>query len=451
MHSTQGLTRVAMRRKNERGAALITTLLISMMLLAAGSALIVSTSMTTANTFDSTAEAQAYYGAEAGLQAALNVLRNHATSISPTTLKMDFRKAVTINTSYTSNRSGDPSTGAGVARLSNWLPYTNYADATSRVVVNTGSAYSAYTIAVSDPDNIPATSLPNRLLVISKGYGPRGAQKELRMVVDRSMFNIYPPAPITIRGSDVSTDSMHYDLGDSAAKTYSGADRDGIEPVQPSTAISLHDWTAGNDGIHKPGSVNNPKFGILDLDPVPSAGAWPASLTPVPAAGSYPNSVPTPYFLVNGDAARAFLKKTKSVATDMGRYYTSATFTSVLGDYADSGTRGDAAYTFVEGDITLNGGTGLLICTGNVALKGNDGFDGIVIALGKGHIDRSGGGNGGTFGAFVIGNVGLVSGGFGAPYFDTSGGGGSTLQNDHSSKEKANDLAGHPVAGVVER
>src|SRR5882672_8815404 len=60
--------------KNERGAALITTLLISALLLTAGGTLILTTSMSATNTVDAAAEMQAYYGAEAGLQATLNVM-----------------------------------------------------------------------------------------------------------------------------------------------------------------------------------------------------------------------------------------------------------------------------------------------------------------------------------------------------------------------------------------
>src|SRR5260370_13872302 len=65
-------------RKNESGAALITSLLVATALLVAGGALIQITSMSAANAVDSTAETQAYYGAEAGLQAAVNALRGNA-------------------------------------------------------------------------------------------------------------------------------------------------------------------------------------------------------------------------------------------------------------------------------------------------------------------------------------------------------------------------------------
>jgi Tfp pilus assembly protein PilX len=64
-------------RENERGAVLITVLMLSTMLLLAGGALIMTTSMTASNAFDSTTELQAYYAAEAGLQETLRVLRGN--------------------------------------------------------------------------------------------------------------------------------------------------------------------------------------------------------------------------------------------------------------------------------------------------------------------------------------------------------------------------------------
>jgi type II secretory pathway component PulK len=62
-------------RRNERGAALISVLLISALLLSAGGVLLLTTSMSATNAIDATAEMQAYYAAEAGLQRTLNVMR----------------------------------------------------------------------------------------------------------------------------------------------------------------------------------------------------------------------------------------------------------------------------------------------------------------------------------------------------------------------------------------
>ena len=90
-------------RKNERGAALISSLLVATALLVAGGALIQITSMTAANAVDATAENQAYYGAEAGLQAALNALRGnaaHTASVLPVGMTtINFRNAVIASSS----------------------------------------------------------------------------------------------------------------------------------------------------------------------------------------------------------------------------------------------------------------------------------------------------------------------------------------------------------------
>src|SRR5216117_3882051 len=94
-------------RANERGAALITVLLFSVLLLAAGGALIMTTALSATNAGDATAETQAYYAAEAGMQATLAVLRGHVApnplfDTSSTTApanKISFRKAVTFSSS----------------------------------------------------------------------------------------------------------------------------------------------------------------------------------------------------------------------------------------------------------------------------------------------------------------------------------------------------------------
>src|SRR2546425_4743734 len=97
------------RSKGECGAALLTVLMTSTMLMVAGGALILATSMATRTAVDSTAEMQAYYGAEAGMQSAVNVLRGNVApdplvqcpppnpTQSPNPTKINFRCAVTPN------------------------------------------------------------------------------------------------------------------------------------------------------------------------------------------------------------------------------------------------------------------------------------------------------------------------------------------------------------------
>ncbi len=147
-------------RANERGAALLTVLLFSGLVLAAAGTLIMTTSLSATNAIDATAESQAYYAAEAGLQATLAVLRGNVapnplfdtSSASAAANKISFRKAVSP---AFSNAYGDAATYSNRTRLSRWLTYNSLAD-NSRVELS--SPYSplsgmAYDSKVDDPDN----------------------------------------------------------------------------------------------------------------------------------------------------------------------------------------------------------------------------------------------------------------------------------------------------------
>ncbi|HYJ45599.1 MAG TPA: hypothetical protein VEV81_03225, partial [Pyrinomonadaceae bacterium] len=141
-------------RRDERGAALISMLLISMLLLSAGGALILTTAMSATNSVDSSAETQAYYAAQAGLQGTLNVLRGNvlpnplldpSSSTSPGN-HITFRRAVTASTSNSTGDTNGP-------RLSRWLTYNS---TYNRVVIT--EPYSpinglAYSTSITDPDN----------------------------------------------------------------------------------------------------------------------------------------------------------------------------------------------------------------------------------------------------------------------------------------------------------
>src|ERR1044072_7563189 len=117
-------------RKSECGAALVTMLLVSLLILTAGGTLVVTTSMSATNSVDATSEIQAYYAAEAGNQAVLNIFRgnvapNPSFATNPSSgidseNKISFRRAVTVSTS---NVSGDTT----AAHLSRWMTYdTNF-------------------------------------------------------------------------------------------------------------------------------------------------------------------------------------------------------------------------------------------------------------------------------------------------------------------------------------
>jgi hypothetical protein len=408
----------ARAHRSERGAALITVLMVSTLLIATGGALVMSTALSARTALDSTSEMQAYYSAESGLQQTLSVLRGQVNpnAAMPAGTQINFRNAVTA---ATSNLPSDSSPN----RLSGWLNYDytpSGAPSPDRVSLTTG--YSpmmglAYSVSVTDPDNIPvATGEPNRLLLNVTGYGPKGAVKQMELIVNRSNFDLQPVATI-LMVSATDGSPMTFSLGDSAAKDYSGHD------VSSSTVLPTLGATSGGDQtIETNADTKN---------------------TVASPASALVGSSSLPSYLQTADQARLFLADQKLNAISQGRYF--STFSGT------SGSTASPAFTFVDGDCVLDGGAGLLIVTGNLEMNGNPNFNGLILVLGGGTVNRNGGGNGNIFGAMIVASFDVNgTGGFTAPSFTTNGGGNSTMQYDSDAVRKALNMSGPRVWGVHE-
>ena len=131
-------------RAGERGAALVTMLLVSVLLLGAGGALIMTTMMSANNSIASTAEMQAYYVAESGMQSALNVLRGNTKPLINANDRMSFRTAIIPSIS----NGGNP----GTLRFAGWLPYNDPSDPNSLVPVTVGTITAGYRVTVENLD-----------------------------------------------------------------------------------------------------------------------------------------------------------------------------------------------------------------------------------------------------------------------------------------------------------
>ncbi len=431
------LTHVATVRKNERGAALITSLLVATALLVAGGALIQITSMSASNVVDSTAEAQAYYGAEAGLQAALNALRGnaaHTDSALPSGMTtINFRNAVIASSSNDcpSGTGGDPSASA---RLSRWLPYSATQTAGTLVTVGTNPT-TQYEVVVSlppgpdgifgtaDDDVMPASpNEPSRLLIRSTGYGPNSSKKQMSMIVARAAFDPAVPAMMTLVGTPGGSPAMSFDSGNSAHHVYSGVDNAGLMPTLPAFGTT----NAGDTVIAITSAARN--------------------TTSSPAAAI----VTLPAFLQSPAATRAFLDQMQAAAI-AGAANGTATY------LPNGGSGNPTGFTFVKGDYTMGSGSGsgLLIITGELTTNGGTDFNGLLYVLGTGYINRNGGGGGAFYGATFVANVdwpaqspALTN--FGAPIFNFNGAGNATMQYDSSAVDSALGLLPAPVLGVCE-
>ncbi len=395
---------------NERGAALIATLLISTLLLIVGGALLLTTSMSAVLAVDSTAELQAYYSAEAGVNATVNVLRGNVDS-NPSNNTATFRNTLTS------------------VNLNPWLAYNTTINGTSAVSLS-NSPVLGYSVNVSDPDSVVAPKVPTRLLVDVTGYGPKGAVKRMEVMVDRYIFDYSAIATILIRSNDNGSTVMStFAIGNSSSKDYFGTDQS-----DPSNAIPVFGVTHTND---------------FNLATAAVASSQPDSVVGSQAVKKFAVSE-LPAFLQTADNARAFLTSMKTVAVSEGRYFGAAAGTF--------GTTANPQFTFIDGNCSLSGGAGLLIVTGNLTLNGGVIFDGLVMVLGGGYVLRSGGGSGNILGAFAIakfdrtwpiGQNGLPHP-FLSPFYDTSGGGTGLIGFDSSKIDPALSLAPPRVLAIRE-
>jgi hypothetical protein len=415
-------------RKGERGAALLTSLLVATAMLIAGGALIQITSMSATNAIDSTAEAQAYYGAEAGLQAALNALRGNAThtaSALPTGMTtINFRNAVVASSSNDcpNGSGGDPSLDA---RLSRWLPYSNTQTAGTRVTVGTNPTvqYEVF-VRLVPGDALPllATAQPDRLLIQSIGYGPKSAKKQMSMIVSRAAFDPTIPAMMTLVGTPTGSPAMNFDSGNSSNHIYSGVDHAGATSTLPA-------------------------FGTTNAIDMAQAAADAASNTTSTPAASI---VGLPDFLTSPAETRKYLAKME-LAADLGSQHGTATY------LPNGGSGNPSGFTFCKGDYTMGSGSGsgLLIVTGELTTNGGTDFNGLIYVLGAGYINRNGGGGGAFYGATFVARVDYPAASpawtdFGAPFFNFNGAGNATMQYDSAAVADALSLLPAPVLGVCE-
>lgn len=282
-----------------------------------------------------------------------------------------------------------------------------------------GPSSTAIPVRITSPD-------PRRLLLKSYGFGPLGSEKRLEMMVNKVYFDFESPAGVTIRGAD-DCSSLFLDTGSSGSKVYSGVDASNVEPQRPAFAVTPCDKEEAEAGIKQPDTISDPKIGLLGDDETTA------------------NTVDTPSFLDNADRARAYLNGLQSKAESMNRYFKPSSNSAIKVD--DSTTSG--LFTFVDGDCDLFGGSGVLVVTGTLTLRGAVNFRGIILVLGEGVLIRNGGGAGEIFGGITVAAFGRTSGNFTAPTFNGNGGGDSTVQYDSAALSMGMG-AGQNVSGIRE-
>ena len=334
---------------------------------------------------------QAYYAAEAGLDEALMVMRGNRAPLGVTIPnaadplhQINFGIAATKISSNTA--AENTANAVTYPRLSRWLLYSSPTDS-GAVVLNPGDPANKQLSYQLRIEKVPGTA---EVQITSIGIAPQGARRTLKLrVMDVEAFingnNLpYIPAAVTLLGNDP------------------------LASVGSSAATNLY----GND-CGPTGTSEHPIFGAVGPDN--AKHAWDHSLKSnnkdvynttydnynKPSGIVADISVPDPAYGITGQVpfdnnqvkADAFVKQVAKIADRVIN----------ANETASLGTQDASKVILAKGDLTLTGtGSGVLVVTGNLTMNGNFKFDGLIIVLGKGGVQRNGGGGGEIKGGIII-------------------------------------------------
>lgn len=389
---------------NERGIVLAVGVMFLGILAAMGGAAALMTRINIKSSGNYKNSEHAFYAAQGGTEHAREALRviNAASA--------DVRSF----SDEMVNVSGPDGLLQGYGNGSDDLPIVN--------AVLGDSTYSVY--LTNDPaDGVQNPTDTNRKVnLTSVALGPNGTRTVIEATV--ATLGLFPlPATITLLGPGAS-----FTGGQSNAKELHGDDQCGADPPLPVVAIShVADVPALQASIN--GSKPHTYHTLDNYGLSVTAESHPDMISQAIPAGTLlliKNNYGVD--LLDPDDLNRLVKSIQKVATTVAPGGSSATS-------VDIGSPGDPKAVVVTGDFTMNGsGAGILVVTGNLTFNGNVDYDGLILVIGQGVMQRNGAGNGTLNGGIVVANTagpdgvpGNADDVTGAPLLDTSGGGNGNV------------------------
>ena len=408
--------------KAQDGSALVVAIFVLALLTSMGAALLfIADSDVKMNKAGLRAKA-AFYQAEAGLEAARQALRvQNLASAFPTR----FNDELAVAAGGGGIIQLDPATVAPVYNAAGHVTgFTGYGDDVPLVSYTSfnGGWYAAF--LTNDPidgrANLADTN--DRLMITAIGATSDRAVEVIQAIVDR---NAFPPLPATI--TMLGPSPSNFAGGSSGAKNYEGDDCDGAPPYTGVPGLSMP--VVGGIGAASEAFLANEvatKGGTYNSDGLTGSAT---------ADNSTSTADPNWSVLIHPDWTNcSALQSMAASIKDLADYVcTTASPCSHWGSSTIS------TITFVEGDLSFgpsDSGMGVLWVTGSLTLRGGTDWEGPIIVVGEGDVQRNGGGSGHTYGGIVVANItgpdGIYgngddctggTGGFSPANFDTSGGG----------------------------
>jgi hypothetical protein len=226
-----------------------------------------------------------------------------------------------------------------------------------------------------------------RLILRVTGYGPRGAQKQLELMVKRTMFTYDYETLIYLQGSQFGGD-LDFNITGAPQITFDGGDKNvAFGTTNDADNTIVQNKISANDKVTIAGKGD-------DYEVFPST-EWPA-------------------FLKTADDARQFMSDLETDAKLRNRWFTTYPINN-------DGTDSAPELTFVRGDATITSdGNGIIVVTGTLTINSDRHFKGLILVLGGGSL-RILSGKTTLEGTIIISKFG-ATGGFQAPTLSLQGG-----------------------------
>lgn len=379
---------------NEKGMVLVVAIMLVAVLVLLGttSIMISNTDLKISGNYRS--GTQAFYIADAGLEVARNQLRTNLDN------------SITINQMLAARVGAN-----GVLSDSNKSTiFTNiYANGTFLtddvpLIAETSFGGGTYRVYMTNDGTDGVTTLTdtnNKVTLTSIGRGPANSLAILQEVVQKLTL---PPLPgaVVLPGPNVVFNGANSNASGIAGMTESAI----------STTSAAAETTVQNE------------------------------LTSIGRIDNYTCDAGTGVACINNEPGEFGPWGTVAGVEDLAATYRSNADSDLTGPVtltaAQVGTTANRKIVFVDGDATLGpvNGAGILIVTGQLTLNGNFNYNGLIMVIGKGNLQRNGGGNGDINGSIYVAktrdNAGALLSALGIPTFDTSGGGNSDIRYDSS-------------------
>jgi Tfp pilus assembly protein PilX len=380
---------------NEKGMVLVVAMMLIavLTLLGSTSTLVTNSDMKISSNYKVGTEA--FYVAEAGLEAARDQLR---TNMGTYTVSQLLAARVGANGVLSESTS-----------ISNFYANGVFVTDDTPYIANTTFGTGTYRVYMTNDltDGVTSTAdINNQVILTSFGQGADNSLAIIQEVVQKPTV---PPMPgaIVLPGPDVL-----FQGGNSNASSVVG----GVESAVSLTSAAAEATVENN--LTSIGRINNYTCNAGSGGTcINNESAFPASLTTVAGIETL---------------ASLYQAAADSILTGP------VTLTA-----AQVGTTADSKIVIVNGAATLGpvNGAGILVVTGQLTLSGNFNYTGLIMCIGQGKLLRDGGGNGDINGAIFVAKTRDASDAtlttLGIPDFNTNGGGNSDITYDPNAINNA--------------